>query len=176
MGISDGYRKEGVGAYYENHSQEYVNPHSAFVERCLKTHRFHIGEKILDMGCGDGLVTKTLMKQGMFYFTGVDKYMADRYRKETGFHCYELSFEDIAMTGLPTDEVFDTVICSYIVDIIPESYRHNFFWNVAAQAERVIVIRPNSHLLDYPFLNLEESVKVEQTRMTVYRSKLCETK
>jgi 2-polyprenyl-3-methyl-5-hydroxy-6-metoxy-1,4-benzoquinol methylase len=176
MGISDGYRSEGVGKFYENHSQEYANPHALYVEQCLNFCSFQSGESILDLGCGDGLITKILKQRGPYYLIGLDKYMAQRYRDETGFICYEASFEEVAMKGLPTDEHFDTVICSYMVDIIPESYRHNFFWNVAAQTNRLMVIRPNSHILDFPFLELEYRKKVGKAKMTIYRSKLCETK
>ena len=172
MGISDGYRSEGVGKFYENHSREYANPHAIYVEQCLNYCTFQSGEQILDLGCGDGLVTKILKRRGPYHVVGLDKYMAQRYRDETGFQCLEASFEEIAMQGLPTDQEFDSVVCSYMVDIIPESYRHNFFWNVAAQTNRLIVIRPNSHVLEYPFLELEYQQKFEKAKMAVYTSKL----
>lgn len=172
MKISDGYRQEGVDEFYRNHSVEYVNPHAIYVEHCLNYCTFQSGERILDLGCGDGLVTKVLKPRGRFHLVGVDKYMAQRYRDETGCQCFEASFEEIATHGLPTDQEFESVVCSYMVDIIPESYRHNFFWNVASQMNRLIVIRPNSQVLEYPFLKLEYQKKVEKAKMAVYTSKL----
>lgn len=169
MKISDGYRKVGVGAFYENHSHEYSNPHSVFVENCLNHCTFRKDERVLDMGCGDGLVTKYLLRKGLRSVTGADGYMSKRYQQETGMSCHEVSFEDIATRGMPNSEVFDTVICSYIVDIIPESFRHNFFWNIALRTKRLIVIRPNSHKLNYGFLELELAASEEKSKITSYR-------
>lgn len=172
MGISNGYREEGVDAYYENHSHDYENPHSLFVEHCLRHLVLPTDSKVLDVGCGNGLVTKTLKQMGLWDISGVDKYMAARYNQETGCKCAEVSFEDIAIKGLPTDTHYDVMICSYMVDIIHGSFRNLFMWNLASQADTIVVIRPNEKELKYSYLELTSKVKVQKSRMTVYKSKL----
>lgn len=168
-GITNQYRKIGVDKYYEDFSFEYENPHKGNVISCLEKIYDKKWSNILDLACGDGLISKWIK----FYnqdaeIIGCDKFMHDRYQKETGNFCYQHSFEDIANHKVSFDTHFDVIICSYAIDLVPSSYMAKLLWELSNISNNLLLIRPNNHLIESYEWTLSNKIKVEKSRATLY--------
>lgn len=170
-GITNQYRTIGVDKYYQDHAIDYDNPHKAQVIECLKKLYSAKCEKVLDLACGDGLVTKWIKSHFEADIIGCDKFMADRYKKETGRDCKEFTFQDIANNKSNLDKDFNVVICSYAIDLVPQSYMPNLLWQLAQMSERLLIIRPNNHVLDNTFWEVESKAKEGKAKAVLYKRK-----
>jgi len=170
-GITNQYRTIGVDKYYQDHAIDYDNPHKAQVIECLKKLYSAKCEKVLDLACGDGLVTKWIKAHFEADIIGCDKFMADRYKKETGRDCKEFTFQDIANNKSNLDKDFNVVICSYAIDLVPQSYMPNLLWQLAQMSERLLIIRPNNHVLDNTFWEVESKAKEGKAKAVLYKRK-----
>ncbi len=164
MKIRESYNQSGVDGYYSEQSDSYSNPHTAFVKECLDSIQID-GPRIIDFGCGDGLVTKHLMKNKSLTFVGIDKYMADRYSRETKFQAVSLGFDEM-INGI--DVQADVAICSYVIDLIPDTFIKQVMWSLSQSVERIITIRPNSHRLNCNWLHETQHIKCGKARLTEY--------
>jgi len=118
MAIRLMYEKYGVDTYYKNHSKEYENPHKKEIIDIIKNIEIKHTDKILDLSCGDGLITETLLELGYNNIKGCDPYMCDIYKKKTKKECYNYDFIDIINNKMT--EQFDIVICSFALHLCDE--------------------------------------------------------
>ncbi len=176
MKITDKYRTIGVQQYYQDpETQEtYVNPHAQFIQECVQEafyQYFTEDATVLDLACGNGLISTVLKSCGVSNIEGSDKYMFERYSEETSLNCYPYSFEDIADFNCQFNQYYDVIICSYAFDIVPESYRNKMLYALSTYTDKLILIRPNSHELDSELWELVHKNKVQKSTATVYTKK-----
>lgn len=170
-GITNQYRTIGVDNYYKEHAIDYDNPHKKQVIECLSKLYSSNCEKVLDLACGDGLVTKWIKEHFQAEVIGCDKFMAERYKKETGKDCKEYTFQDIASNKSNLDKDFDLIICSYAIDLVPKSYMSNLLWELAQISEHLLIIRPNNHILENNFWDVENKAKEGKAKAVLYKRK-----
>ncbi|HEY9721306.1 MAG TPA: class I SAM-dependent methyltransferase [Oscillatoriaceae cyanobacterium] len=123
--------------YYRVEAAHYANPHAAGIAAILERMAHHLHGRVLDLGCGDGLVTKLLAGRGLI-FVGADSApaMVARYEAETGFSGVVASFED----PMPPA---DCVVSSYALHLATPAQLAMLWWRLAeAGAERILVITP----------------------------------
>ena len=167
-GVSNGYRQYGVDGFYELSKDSYENPHSLYVEDCLRQWDFKTTDKILDVGCGNGLVTKLLQRVGLTKFHGIDKHMADRYRQETGKSCLEAGFENLWLHCGELDEDYDYAIFSYCYDLIPRGLRQSVLYFIGSKVKNIIIIRPTSKVIEHERMWVIKNIKSGKSKMVVY--------
>jgi SAM-dependent methyltransferase len=106
--------------YYLAESGNYSNPHTSAIETILaeivNLYPCVSQGSIIDVGCGDGVVTKTLTKMVKGPFFGIDSsdQMVSRYIKETGFPARRQEFWEEMPQG-------DIAIASYSLHLCPAS-------------------------------------------------------
>lgn len=123
--------------YYRRHSSRYHNPHAEGIAEALSRLSRHLHGRVLDWGCGDGLVTKLLAGRGLT-FVGADNApaMAKRYRKETGFPAEVAGFGD----PLPPA---DTAVASYALHLATPQEATMMWWRLhEAGVQALVVITP----------------------------------
>jgi SAM-dependent methyltransferase len=141
MVLRSNYLSSGLppGQYYEIHGNEYENPHSQGIVALLSLVENKIqGKTILDLGCGDGIVTKVLsksMKNSQFIGIDNSEVMLERYKK-TGFELYKINFGE----ELPQA---DTAIACYSLHLCEESRLAQMgIWLTHAGVKKIHIISP----------------------------------
>lgn len=135
--------------YYKLYAKEYSNPHKKPIIRLIDKFTDIIEEPILDLGCGDGLITKHLMYLEYTNIIGVDnsQEMLDRYSKETKKRPYKATFID----ELPKCA---TIIASYSMHLVEQSMLHLAMFRIKESGcKNFIVISPfrnNPKIADAP--------------------------
>lgn len=163
------YDDQGVVGYYSENSDTYQNPHSKFAIDCLVNQWNKNFKSVLDLACGDGLITKHLTSNHMAdVIYGCDKFMYERYTKETGNVCYPLSFEDIASFNFDIPKV-DIIVISYAIDLIPKSYLNQFLLALSFFSEYLLIIRPNNHSIDETYWKAANSFKSGKSKSILYQ-------
>ena len=157
------YSNYGIDGYYTNFKNEYNNPHEQYVKGCLD--QLELKGTIIDFCCGDGLVTKHLHQNKSLNFIGIDGFLSERYRKETGYECFTLKFKDM-ISNIPV--VGNIAIASYCIDLIPYSMLNQIMWNLSQSVNKIVTIRPNKHTLPYSFLEEDFRYKCGKSNMIIY--------
>lgn len=125
--------------YYRKHAKAYANPHAEGIGEVLDKLTPHITGAVVDLGCGDGLVTKLLADRaaalGITGFTGVDDApkMVERYRQETGHPGVVAGFTD----PLPPA---DTVVASYALHLAGPGDVPLMWWRLWETGARAVVV------------------------------------
>lgn len=168
--IRNEYTQMGVGNYYLQNADTYENPHSNFAINCLNQLWNPAFSTVLDLACGDGLISKHL-KNSQFKGTivGCDKYLSARYMKETGNHCHSFSFEEIANGQHDLPKV-DVIVISYALDLIEKSYLNTFMFALSLISDNLIVIRPNNHKVDHFAWTVAQGSRSEKARGVLYKT------
>lgn len=139
--IRDIYETIGVDEYYATTSS-YINPHQHEIETLIKTNIHHIpNKKILDLACGYGIITSTLQTLGYSNINGIDPYLYAGYIYRTGCKCFNISFKDIVLNGIP--ESFDCIICSFALHLCPTSMLPTLLWQIFNSSNKLIIISPS---------------------------------
>lgn len=176
MKITEQYRSIGVQEYYQDEETQrtYENPHADFVHDAVKMafyQNFTENASVLDLCCGNGLVSSSLKSFGVHNIEGSDKYMFERYTEETGFKCYPYSVEDIADFNVQFDQYYDVIICSYAFDIVPDSYRNKLLYALSTYTDTLIIVRPNSHEIYSDIWKMDFRWKVAKSTAMIYTKK-----
>lgn len=142
MAIRNIYQEVGVSEYYSSDKYIYHNNHSTEVSDLIKEYYklLHL-DNVLDLCCGYGLVTKTLVSLGYETVEGSDPYMYSRYRRETGKICHQLSFSDIVKSGLPNN--YSSIICSFALHLCDKSMLPNLLWRLSQATNQLVIISPS---------------------------------
>jgi SAM-dependent methyltransferase len=98
---------------------------------------------VLDMGCGNGIVTKLLLKHGALEVDSSDPsddaYL--RFTEKFGRPCLRYSFEDIAAGKFPK-KTYSLVVCSYSLHFCKSSLV-DFMCGLTKLTSTLLVIGPN---------------------------------
>ena len=124
--------------YYESFASEYRNAQADAIEKILTVLGSSLSGTILDLGCGDGLGTKLLLKRLPGPFIGLDcsPAMVKRYRRETGGRAVIANFWDT----LPHA---DTAIALHCLHLCPPSRLWQVRWQLAqAGVHHLLVSSP----------------------------------
>lgn len=132
--------------YYRAHAARYSNPHAAGVAKLLAPLRRHLRGTVLDVGCGDGLVTKLLAGSDLPAFVGTDSAegMVARYQQETGWPAFVAGFCDPLPAADSAVASYSLHLCSH-ADTQRAWYR---LWETGAQ--RVLILGPFKDKPDEP--------------------------
>lgn len=173
------YDKMSVEEYYENgrESIPYVNHHEPEVQKLLLENlpNLTLGH-VLDLACGDGLVTNVIKnffgKDAHYaYILGCDPYTAKEYRENTGRPCVELSFKDLVVQGFKGlgyglgYKTFSCIICSFGLHLCEKSMLPDLTWRLSEISDTLVVISPSK----YPYLG---EPKVEKFALTSQRKRV----
>lgn len=165
--IRNEYQNIGVDTYYIQNADSYENPHSNFALNCLNALWKDEFINVLDFASGDGLISKHLAKNKFCTIVGCDKFLHERYARETGNKSFNYSFEDVA-NGYAEFPKFDVIVFSYAIDIVEKSYLNNLLYGLSVFSKYLIVIRPNNHSIDNFAWKEEKSVKFGKARGIIY--------
>lgn len=145
--IREEYSRKGVEGYYKD-IKDYTNPHIEQIRELLIRNMGRIKlDNILDMCCGAGEVTTTLLSHGINHIKGSDKYTQTIYIKNTGKECIDLSFKDILARKL--NENFSTIICSFALHLVDERNLKMIVYELFRHTDNLIIISPHKR----PFLD-----------------------
>lgn len=94
---------------------------------------------ILDIACGNGLVTNLFNNYKKIKIDGLDPYFKNKYIK------YNYSFQDIALGYLT--EKYDICICCYGFHLLDKSWYYHFFNSLALITNYFIIITPSKKII-----------------------------
>lgn len=167
--IRENYIEKGVAAYYSDYGNEYENPHAQDVIKCLRYfYQKDKHQKILDLACGDGLITKWIGNKSDVI--GVDGYLHKRYTIETGKKCYPYTFANICDFNNSIENNFDLIIFSYAIDLVETSYIQQLLYRLSLISKELLIIRPNKHLINSPFWDYQRFHYEGKAKATLYES------
>jgi trans-aconitate methyltransferase len=124
--------------YYEREATRYDNPHAPGIHALLGVMLEDVAGTVLDLGCGDGLVTKWLAGRPGIRCVGVDRAaaMVARYREETGCHA------EVGTFDRPLPQA-DWIVSSYALHLATPAEEAAMWWRMwEAGARQVVVITP----------------------------------
>lgn len=115
-------------------------------EEILKYALEHWGidlSRVLDMGCGNGIMTKLLVKYGAGEIAAADASASavERYVAATGRPCMTHSFEDIAEGRFPVRR-YSLVVCSFSLHFLQPVYLPLFMAGLRRLTQTLLVIGP----------------------------------
>lgn len=123
--------------YYRVHAAEYDNPHREGVEAALGRLAGHLSTgRVLDLGCGDGLVTRWLLRQRPdIEPVGADASpeMVARYRATTLREAVVATFAD----ELPR---CDGAVAAHALHLATGAEAATVWWRLAEAGARVVVV------------------------------------
>jgi hypothetical protein len=168
LSIRKEYETLGVDTYYSDNADSYHNPHAVFALTCLDALWNQEFKSVLDFACGDGLVSKHLKnKYPDILVSGCDKFLHERYLHETGNLTFSYSFEDVA-NGLAQLPSVDVIVFSYAIDLVEKSYLNTMLYYLSTISKNLIVIRPNSHIVEHFSWKAKQQVKCEKAKAVLY--------
>jgi hypothetical protein len=129
--------------YYQTKSDTYYNSHTwgirLILGEIIKRYPSMMYDRIIDLGCGDGLVTKTLSGLGMKGpFIGLDSsaQMISRYKTETGYPARQQEF----WQEMPQADI---AIASYSLHLSPQSRLAVCgAWLLNSSIKKLLIISP----------------------------------
>lgn len=141
MSIRKYYQDLGVQGFYTS-GIKYQNNHSRYVESLLReNHKDLPLSNVLDLACGDGLITKTLQSLGYQRIEGIDLYLSDQYTSITNCRCYKMSFKDIIKNTFNTK--YSCIICSFALHLCEKSMLPFLVWRLSEISTKLVVISPS---------------------------------
>ena len=169
--IRDIYSEIGVETYYL--TMPYSNPHEKEVIKLLtENHQLLNLSNVLDLCCGDGLITTTLSNLGYNNIIGCDPFLFESYKNKTGKLCFQKSFLDIAKYGIPflRTQKYSCIICSFGLHLCEPSLLPILLHWVSCATHQLVVIAPSKHpIIDKPKIDkFCFNNKNKRTHMRIY--------
>jgi len=165
--IYNQYQEFGVEDYYKKYSVEYYNPHQDKIKNLFTKHitpLIKITDHILDLACGDGLISRLLLNVNHSNVEGCDPFFVNKYCH------YSFSFEDIAKGKL--QKFYDLVICSYAFHLIKEEWKYDFLSNLAIQTNCFIIITPSKKIkINHPLWKMEKETREDKITIIILSSR-----
>lgn len=156
--IRDCYNEHGLD-FYKN--IPYNNPHFVDIKFLVESNLNHIRGTVLDMCCGNGEITSILKNNCI----GVDPYLYEKYKSNTGNYCLPYSFKDMIEKGLPK---VDTIICSYAIHLCCKSMLPMLLYSLSQSSDNLIIISPSDSLEIKHYWKLKNHVKHNRTHWRQY--------
>ncbi len=167
--IYDEYKKYGVDKYYKEFSNKYVNPHEEKIEQIYVKYIKNIintNDKILDLACGEGLISKLINKYNNncnCIVKGTDPYFKNKYCH------YNYSFQDIALGTL--NNKFDIVICCYAYHLLENSWQYSFLNSLAEITGIFIILSPSKKIkIKHPKWKLIEEYREDKITILILQT------
>lgn len=151
MKIRNEYASFGTAEkFYEAKGAEYRNPAEHDIRRSLKRHmRDSDMAQCLDLAAGSGEITLWVRENGGSV-EACDPYCQEAFKMRTKTECHSWSFEDIAHGIVePPEELFSSVICSFALHLLNESYLPALLAMLTSWTRTLIVLTPHKR----PHLN-----------------------
>lgn len=138
--IRKGYEELGVDNYYEEHKDDYSNPHKIIIQKLLvyAKNNWKLGNNLLDLCCGSGEVSEIFLDKNII---GLDLYTKELYELRTNKKCYQLSFKDIVINGL--ENKYDTIICSFALHLCEESMLPILLYRLSQSSNKLLILTPH---------------------------------
>jgi len=146
--IRTGYEEYSVAGFYQKFGDDYRNPQEADVRQVLELALAAINQLIskdnliLDLACGSGEVTLTLINLGYTNIDGIDPYTYNAYYQRTGKTAETYTFEDIA-NGVLNSRNYNLIICSFALHLLAESRLPALLYQLSRIASNLIIITPH---------------------------------
>jgi hypothetical protein len=139
------YDAMGPERWYREHGDTYINPHEAVIAHHI--HRWVRSgacqwRSYIDIACGNGESTSSLMSAGLPRGDACDPYLADGYEKRHGIKPHAWSFQDIAK-GACADQAWDGAVCSFALHLAPPSVLPHTCMMLSLSCARMLVITPH---------------------------------
>jgi 2-polyprenyl-3-methyl-5-hydroxy-6-metoxy-1,4-benzoquinol methylase len=170
MKIREEYQKFGSSdLFYIEKASEYKNPHQKIIESLLEDYIISKSKdsRILDLCCGDGLVTNYLKSIGFKNIYGVDPYFQEIYQQKTKEVCYKKDFKEIVLSN--DLEECDIIICSFALHLCEKSLLPQLLFKLSQIGEELVVITPHKNPVIKNSWSMEREVMEERVRMRVFQ-------
>jgi len=139
------YQKYGVKNFYQFHYDQYKNPHESIIHESIEfiNNNWNIDfTKNLDLACGTGEVTNSLIKLGYNNIDAVDAYSCKYYENETNKKCDIISFDDI-IHGALDNKKYTTIICSFALHLLETSKLPIFLYKLSQISNQLLILSPH---------------------------------
>jgi len=172
--IRSKYQKYGVKNFYQWYYNEYNNPHEPIINKSI----IYINKewnvdfsKTLDLACGKGEVTKTLLKLGYNNIEGVDAYSCKFYEDETNKKCDPLSFDDI-INGDLDDENYTCIVCSFALHLLEPSKLPIFLYKLSQISNQLLILSPHKRpeIKEEWGWTIENEIIIDKVRIRLFNN------
>jgi SAM-dependent methyltransferase len=140
--IRNQYAELGVEKYYQQHAEDYQNPHVEQIKTLLERyqHQFDYNQ-VLDFCCGGGEVTLILKALGFEQTVGCDPFTFALYETNIQKTCLRWSFDDVIRGKLIGD--YTTIICSFAMHLCDEKKLYPLVNQLFKHTENIIILTPH---------------------------------
>lgn len=165
------YKEQGVELFYKNNSTTYHNPHEKIIHEHIKHFFKYINknDKILDLCCGSGEVSRFLLQHGFNNIVGCDPFTHENYKLKTNLNCLTHDFKYLSNNKLNTE--FDLIICSFALHLCDKSLLPNLLFNLSLITKKLIIISPNKKPDINVYFYLNEEFYLNKVRGKFYIKK-----
>jgi SAM-dependent methyltransferase len=147
------YNEYAIDEYYKKFGDRYQNPHAPIITELLKLahQKWQLpGDFVLDLACGSGEVTSSLVQMGITNVEGIDPFTYRNYQARTGKSVEQYSFEDIAAGALTgstenneENKKYSLIICSFALHLVPISRLPLLLYQLGLLSEYLLVVTPH---------------------------------
>lgn len=165
------YEELGVDDFYKQNKMTYQNPHEMKIDILISSFMKNRNKdiKILDLCCGSGEITRSLIKNGFNNIQGLDPYTNKLYEEKTNKPCFNLDFKDLANGKLL--EKFDIIICSFALHLAEISLLPNILYNLSLISKELIILTPHKKPEIKDFFELKNETYIDKIRLREYKVK-----
>lgn len=143
--IRSKYQKYGVKNFYQFNFDQYKNPHEPIIKKTMDyiNDNWDINlNKTLDLACGTGIISKSLLTLGYKDIDACDAYSCEYYQKETNRKCKIVSFDDI-INGKLDNKKYDTIVCCFALHLLEESKLPIFLYKLTQISKQLLILSPH---------------------------------
>jgi len=178
--IRSKYQKYGVENFYQNHFNEYKNPHEIIIQKSISfvNDNWNVNlNKVLDLAAGDGAITKQLIKIGLTNIDAVDPYSYKFYNTETNKKCSPISFDDIIQGSLDNKH-YTTTICSFALHLLEPSKLPTFLYKMTQISDQLLILSPHKRpeIKEEWGWSLENEIVIDKVRTRLFNNIFFENK
>jgi len=170
MKVREEYKKFGSSdLFYLEKASDYKNPHQKIIESLLGNYISSKSKKsrILDLCCGDGLVTNYLKSIGFENIYGIDPYFSEIYQQKTKKVCYKKDFKEIVLSNDLKE--CDIIICSFALHLCEKSLLPQLLFKLSQIGKELVVITPHKNPVKKNSWSMEREVMEERVRMRIFQ-------
>ncbi len=131
--------------FYKVYANQYYNPHREGIETCLSALNFRLSGRVLDLGCGDGLVTRWLLdrRRDPRWKLDVDPIGVDASPEMVSVYTVRMGQPAVVARFGDTLPACDSAVISYSLHLAPPVESAVVWYRLAeAGAKWVLVISP----------------------------------
>jgi SAM-dependent methyltransferase len=140
--IRNEYAALGVENYYQQHADDYQNPHFEQIKILLERNQYQSDySHVLDFCCGGGEVTNILQTLGFEQTVGCDPFTYGLYEKKIQKTCLQYSFDDV-IRGKLVDN-YTTIICSFAMHLCEEKKLYALVNQLFRHTENIVILTPH---------------------------------